>query len=292
MRQLDPSFESDLKSGVTTLCMCWRIIRKDGRRAGFTDCNREIVFDGTHFLPETAASGSVISSGAGLSVDNSEIEGALSADALSGEDLAAGRYDGARVEIFRVNWNIPDRRVLLKVCILGEIRREGNAFRAEMRGVSGFLEQPTGRVYQRLCDVAFGSAECGIDASSPEFSASCTVNTAYSRQKFSVTGIENFSPGWFRNGLLSWKSGAGVHTDAHIRNDAENGMIDLWVPAGFPVRSGDRCVLTAGCDKKFGTCREKFSNAVNFRGFHLMPGNDFVLSYPSGGDVNDGGRRG
>jgi uncharacterized phage protein (TIGR02218 family) len=38
-------------------------------------------------------------------------------------------------------------------------------------------------------------------------------------------------------------------------------------------------VLRAGCDRQFATCRAKFGNALRFRGFPHMPGDDFVLSY-------------
>ena len=40
--------------------------------------------------------------------------------------------------------------------------------------------------------------------------------------------------------------------------------------------------LTAGCDKQFATCRDRFGNADNFRGFPHMPGRDFVFSFASG----------
>jgi len=38
--------------------------------------------------------------------------------------------------------------------------------------------------------------------------------------------------------------------------------------------SGDRC------DKRFATCRDRFANGINFRGFPHIPGNDFVIAYP------------
>ena len=48
--------------------------------------------------------------------------------------------------------------------------------------------------------------------------------------------------------------------------------------------------MTAGCDKRFATCREKFTNIPNFRGFPHMPGNDFVLRLPLQGEPGmDGG---
>jgi uncharacterized phage protein (TIGR02218 family) len=55
------------------------------------------------------------------------------------------------------------------------------------------------------------------------------------------------------------------------------------------IAAGDTFTVTAGCDKRFSTCRERFDNALNFRGFPHMPGNDFALSYARAGDHNDGG---
>jgi uncharacterized phage protein (TIGR02218 family) len=36
---------------------------------------------------------------------------------------------------------------------------------------------------------------------------------------------------------------------------------------------------SAGCDKQFATCRDRFGNAANFRGFPHIPGNDYVISH-------------
>jgi uncharacterized phage protein (TIGR02218 family) len=68
--------------------------------------------------------------------------------------------------------------------------------------------------------------------------------------------------------------------------------LELWREAPFAIEAGDSLTVTAGCDKQFLTCRQKFGNGANFRGFPHMPGNDFVASYPTRGDAgNDGGRR-
>jgi len=66
--------------------------------------------------------------------------------------------------------------------------------------------------------------------------------------------------------------------------------VDLWLAMPKPIVAGDTFSVTAGCDKQFVTCRAKFGNAVNFRGFHLMPGNDWIQSYPRSGEANDGGQ--
>ena len=39
----------------------------------------------------------------------------------------------------------------------------------------------------------------------------------------------------------------------------------------------------------FKTCKAKFDNSENFRGFPNVPGIDFALTYPDRGGKNDGG---
>lgn len=291
MRAIDPDLQSHLETGATTLATCWRVTRRDGFVLGFTDHDRALSFDGTTFLPDTGATGSALTSSADLAVDNADIEGALSADALSAEDLAAGRYDGAAVEIFRVNWAAPDQRLLLKTGAVGEVSRSGDAFKAELRGLSHHLDQPQGRVYQRLCDVNLGSPECGIDLGDLTFKTSGTVTALRDAQSFIADGFSAFDESWFAHGLLTWVSGANAGASAHIKTQSASGAVALWLPAGGPVAIGDQFTATAGCDKRFETCKAKFSNAVNFRGHPFMPGDDFAVSYPLRGERNDGGRR-
>ena len=50
-----------------------------------------------------------------------------------------------------------------------------------------------------------------------------------------------------------------------------------------PIATGDAFTVTAGCDKRFATCRARFANAENFRGFPHIPGNDFVIALPDDG---------
>ena len=292
MRTLDPALQEHLSSGATTLAMCWRITRRDGFVLGFTDHDRPLAFEDTQFLPDSGADGSAMATSADLSIDNSDIEGALSADALSADDLAAGRYDGASVEVFRVNWAAPDMRVLLKTGVIGEVSRDGDVFKAELRGVSTALNQPVGRVFQRLCDVNVGSSRCGVDLSDPAFMTNGVVSALVGEGQFIASGFEAFDAQWFAHGLLRWQTGENAGAAAHIKTQEENGAVSLWLPPGATIAVGDSFSASTGCDKRFETCRDKFSNSVNYRGFHLMPGNDFAVSYPLRSEPNDGGRLG
>ncbi|MEM8935282.1 MAG: DUF2163 domain-containing protein [Pseudomonadota bacterium] len=289
MRSFDPDFANHIAGGATTLATCWRLSRRDGATLGFTDHDRVLSFDGTVFSPDSGATGSAMSASADLAVDNAELEGALASDALSREDLIAGRYDGAGIEIWRVNWAAPEQRALLKQGVIGEIAAIGDAFRAEFRGAAYALNQPTGRVYQRLCDVDLGDARCGVNLTDPQYTTSGAVTGLQDSERFIASGFDGVEDGWFALGVLTWTSGANEGARIHIKTQTGAGAIALWRPPGAAIAIGDQFTATAGCDKAFETCKDKFSNAVNFRGFHLMPGNDFVLSYPSAGAAHDGG---
>lgn len=294
MRALDPALQAHLSSGATTLATCWKLTRRDGAVLGFTDHDRALAFDGAVFAPETGADGTALQSSADMSVDNSEIAGALDADALSADDLAAGRYDGAEVEIWRVNWEDVSQRYLMKRATIGEVVREGSRFRAELRGASAALDRRQGRVYQRLCDATLGDARCGVDASAPAFSGAGVVIAILDDQRFLASGLGAYAAGWFADGALHWTSGANAGTRGSVKahgRGPDGDALSLWLPTGGAIAVGDAFAVTAGCDKRSETCRAKFSNLVNFRGFHLMPGNDFAVSYPLRTEKNDGGRR-
>ena len=94
---------------------------------------------------------------------------------------------------------------------------------------------------------------------------------------------------------IEFLTGAGAGRVLSIRRhrkSATNAVLDLWQQLEFAITAGTSVKLTAGCDKQLATCRDKFSNAMNYRGFPHMPGSDFVTSFPHQGDpVNDGSRR-
>lgn len=282
MKELPVGLDAHLKSGATTLCWCWRLTRRDGMQLGFTDHDRALAFDGTTFEAEAGFDAGDISASVGLSVDNLEVGGAITSERLAEMDLGGGLYDDARVEIFRVNWQAPDERVLMRAGSLGEVKRSGKAFTAEIRGISHYLQQPKGRLFQFACDTDLGSAACGIDLTSPAYRATGQVEEIRSARTFRVALSDSFDAGWFERGLATITNGAAAGFAAEVRAHAVTGgkvWLTLWSAPVVHIAVGDTFLVTAGCDKQFGTCRDRFANAVNFRGFPHMPGNDFVTRY-------------
>lgn len=102
-----------------------------------------------------------------------------------------------------------------------------------------------------------------------------------------VTGIEGFDNGWFSHGRITWSSGPlSGRTSVVV---AQSGAT-LMLPAAGPMpEAGDAFSIVAGCDKLFSTCKAKFANAGNFRGFPHLPGNDAAYGYVTEGGQFDGG---
>lgn len=290
MRALDEALTAHLLSGATTLATCWRIERRDGEVFAFTDHDRTLAFDGDVYHPETGGEGSALSSSADLSIDNAEVVGLLSSERLSPSELMSGRFDGAEVQIWLVNWASPEQRYLMKRGLIGEVKREGASFTAEIRGLAQSLDQPKGRVYERVCDAHVGDARCGVDLDDASFRGTGAVASAIDDGRFIASGLGAFDDGWFVHGRLDWLTGANAGTSGHVKAHA-GGAVSLWLPAGASIAEGDAFEVRAGCDKAFAACRDKFSNVVNFRGFHMMPGNDFIIQVASADGENDGGSR-
>jgi len=158
-----------LQTGATTVARAWSITRLDGLQLGFTDHDLPLVFDGLSFLPETGMTARALTQSSGLAVDNSEALGVLSDARISEADINAGLYDGAEVTTWLVNWqDVAARKILFKGH-LGEIRRSGIGFEAELRGLTEALNQPQGRVFQSQCAAVLGHAACGVDLTDPAF---------------------------------------------------------------------------------------------------------------------------
>jgi uncharacterized phage protein (TIGR02218 family) len=292
VKTFPPGLQNHLDTGATTLAWCWKVERRDGTVLGFTDHDLDLSFDGVSFAAATGFTASEVVSSLGLAVDNLEVEGALVAAAITEADLAAGLYDGATVELWRVNWTDATQRVLMRKGALGEVSRGELAFTAELRGLAHALQQATGRTYQRLCDADLGDNRCGINVDAPGFKGTGSVDAVSDDRILAVSGLSGFADNWFRFGKLAWTSGANAGRIAEVKGHARAATVTLtlWQRAPSPVEPGDGFTVMAGCDKTLATCRARFDNIANFRGFPHMPGNDRAFAYVVGDSgENDGG---
>ncbi|MGD2133231.1 MAG: DUF2163 domain-containing protein [Maricaulaceae bacterium] len=292
MRVIPSSLQGALDSGVTTLCWCWWITRRDDAVFGFTEHDRDLTIGATIYAAASARMAGAVEGQAGFAPGSSAFGGVLDDAGLDEEDLRKGLFDGARVEILRVDWTDPSSSVVVWSGFIGEIRRGETGFEAELRGKSAALGRSIGRVFQRRCDAELGDGRCGFNLSQSGFEAAGTVGTPRSSSAFETGDLAAFADGWFTHGRLMWTSGAneGVTSTVQLhRAGGSSATIELTSPAPFPIAAGDGFAIEAGCDKRWSTCKAKFDNTINFRGFPMIPGDDWLQAGPRSRANNDGG---
>lgn len=294
MSRLSPGLRAHLESGSTTICHCWAVKRRDGTILGFTDHDGPLEFDDIAFRADTGLSAVALQQATGLSVDNTEALGALCDTAITEEDIEAGRFDGAEVRAWLVNWADVAQRHMQFRGTIGELRRHDGAFAAELRGLTDPLNQPMGRVYQKPCGAVLGDAACGVDLSTPGFSRTRDVDTVENRRIFRFHDMDEFAAGWYQHGRLAMLSGAAHGLGGRIKRDEYEGtqrVIELWHPLRAGIRTGDLVRVEAGCNKRMETCQFKFNNFLNFQGFPDIPGDDWSIADPARAGRLDGGSR-
>lgn len=286
------AFAAHLAGEATTVCQCWMLTRKDGVVSGFADHDLPLTVDGVACKLGSGFVASEARSSLGLAVDTVDVEGALSSADLSEDDIEAGLFDGATVETYLVNWTEPSQFARIRKAVIGKITMSDGRFVAELQSMTQSLDQPNGRTVRRVCDAELGDTRCRFDLGHAGFTASGATASVDTADTIIVTGLGGFAAGWFANGVITWTSGGAAGRTArivdHLVRSGEVAFV-LWGEQPAEPAPGDTFVVVAGCDKHFETCKAKFANQLNFRGFPHLPGNDAAYGYVTDGGNFDGG---
>lgn len=274
MREASNDLTSHFGQEVVTLATCWRITRTDNVIMGFTDHIDDITFDSFTYKSSNSFAASSISGSSDLSVDELDIEGVLDSTEITEEDLMAGKYDYARLQVFMVNYeDLAQGKMVLRLGRLGDVSIKRGQFMTEVRGLTQSLSQTLGRIYSPSCDAILGDSRCGVNLAG--FTESESVTTASGAQSFTCSALTQ-AAGYFTGGELEWTSGDNQGLKMEVK-EFFNGEVVLALPMPNAISSGDDFDIVAGCDKTAATCKNTFTNFLNFRGFPDVPGTDKIL---------------
>lgn len=275
--------------------VCFKITREDGTIFRFTDHDARLKVgltgaEGTTetFLPAGGWSATASQSEGQLAEKNFDAVGILTSGSITQADLLAGLYREAEVYVYLVDHRYP---------WLGPLRTErfwidstkftAETWRATLSGIARFLKQPIGRVFSKLCDAKLGDSRCAFDLTTVDVTGKVIATIVTQRQKFTCTNTGlSTTDGYYSLGRIVWTSGANnglaseIITHEHNQPSAGNARISLWLKTPYDFAVGDEFTIFPGCDKLHGTCKTKFSNLVNFRGFPFIPGTDQLLETP------------
>jgi uncharacterized phage protein (TIGR02218 family) len=264
-----------LREELVTLAWCWRLARRDGVVIGLTSHDRDLPVGGIVYRAAPGMKPSAIETNDSLDAGTMDLEGAISSEAIAADDLDAGRWDGAELELFVTDWSAPEAApVTVARGSLGAIERRGGAFAAELQGVTRALDRPVCPATSPGCRAVLGDRACRVDL----------APLTHRRRVIAVAGRAVTLDGAVAAmafGELLWIEGANcglaspvIGTEGAVLHLAEAPPLADVLPV--------RVRLTEGCDRQLSTCRTRFANSVNFRGEAHLPGNDLLTRYPGG----------
>lgn len=271
MRTASAGMASHIALETTKLCTCWKATLTNGSIYGFTNCSFDLTISGVVYKASTGYTPTNIISTERLSVDNLEMMGMLTVSSIAENDLKAGLWDFAEIEIFQVNYSDLTQGILSPIRgWLGEVRNGKTVFTAEFRSLSQKLQQTIGELLSPSCRATLGDNRCKKVLTAFTFAG--TVETVISNRQFTDSALTQ-ADDYFEYGIITWTSGLNTGLSMEVKTYAVASVI-LQLVMPYAIQVGDTYSIVAGCDKKIETCRDKFDNVPNFRGEPYVPGVD------------------
>jgi len=286
---LSSALQTHYLGGSHTLAKCLLITRADGLVLGYTTSDRPLTVLGQVYQPGLDVTNLVAS--AGLAVNNLDVQVLYDATFLKA-DFLAGRWDGARWELFELNWAEPAAGTnTIGHFITGNLSPGRTNCQIELRALSQFLQQPIGLVTSKTCRARFA------DFPTPIYSARCRLAaydwtdagsvTAVTSQQIMRDSTRTEPDDWFGEGVLTFVTGANEGLSQKVKTfeaDSNGGQFTFSLPFPFAIEVSDTYTVVAGCRKRLEEdCRDKFNNVVNFQGEPHLPGIDQATASPEVG---------
>lgn len=288
MKTLPTALQAHYATRNTTLAVCLEIVRQDDAAYRFTSCDTPVTLGGNVYQAGPGLDISELASSAGLAPDNLELRILYADDAITRDDLLAGRWDNARFTIYEVNYLRPqDGANLLASGTTGEAKiARNNGFTLELRSLKQALQKPVGIVTQKTCRNRLGDSVCKV-ALAPFTRPGVAVTSVESQRVFAGSSLAAGSPtiatGYFTEGVVTFTTGANAGTSRKVRVHGAAGRIECLAPFSFTIQVGDVFTAVAGCQKRLADCRDKFNNVLNFNGEPHLNGVDAITALPDAG---------
>ena len=171
MRAITAPLFNELKSQNAKIDVGWLVIRQDGERYAFTSSDTPFTYNGDVYTPTNGFNPSAIVSKANMSVDNMECQ-VLDNDLITDQDLRAGLWDLAQVQVFWIRRDKPEWGVVpLRGGMLGEIVIKTGQCTTQLRSLFQQMQQPLGVQFTIVCNAQLGDARCKVKLDAPAWEA-------------------------------------------------------------------------------------------------------------------------
>ncbi len=267
MKTIDPLLQTEIENG--TICNCMKITLQDGTVLGYTDHDHYLTVDSVSYTPAPGLQKINYIATASTELSNQEF-GSAWVD-VPDEDLLAGKFDSAKIEVSWASWKHPSYgRLVVFTGLISELSWSVEGFKADVASFVKNLNINVGSVYTSSCGHALFDGnlpgkigKCGLDKNS--FKTTGSISSIITPQWKFDTGLIA-SDGYHNNGMIKFTSGLNTGLTFMVKSYA-SGDVELILPTAYAMTVGDTFEIYAGCDKTLNTCKTKFNNALNFGGY-------------------------
>jgi uncharacterized phage protein (TIGR02218 family) len=202
--------------------------------------------------------------GAGL-----EFEAIFDDTTITQAQVAAGDWDGAKLEIFSFNYKVPNMGQLIEFSgNLGAITEEGQTFKAEARQLTSIARIKIGRLASANCDVkVFGDARCKKVLTAITRTGQAITSVPDTQNTFRASAMSTPTVA-YTNGLVTFTSGLNSGRTFEVKafnNGSSQKEIVFHLDTPYAMAIGDQFTIIEGCDRTLAQCI-LHANAINFRG--------------------------
>lgn len=293
MKTIASGLQAHYETETTTIATCWKATLKDGTILGFTSHVEDLSISGVTYEAASGYTPTNVETSADLSVDNLEVQGFLDSPSITDEDLLAGRWDHAQIEIFEVNYeNTSQGTNTLRVGWLGEVSLGRSNFKAELRGLAQRYQQVIIEVTTPSCRATLGDERCTVDLT--DYTTTGEVTGVTSNREFDtdltsstvrLTPSSTGAPDQDYFGKIEWLTGLNAGLEMEVKNYGTGSPIDgslsLQLAMPYEVQVGDTFSAVARCNKDILLhCKARFGNVLNFRGEPYKPTPTQILRGP------------
>lgn len=219
-----------------------------------------------------------------------DLSGILQAGAVSQDDLASGVYDNARVYLFATSWANPiEDEETLSLLFWGKVDFADERYTVQLMGAIDVLSQSTGRTYAATCSntlfdetldghvLPWSQSKCtGPRAAQDgpllaDFKVSGTLTSVTDQYMF-ADSARGEAADWFAYGAIRFITGpnAGLKP-IQVKAFTAGGGVLLHEAMFYLPEVGDAYEMIPGCRKDAETCKNKYSNKINFGGQDHVP---------------------
>lgn len=290
---LSPALQAHYNQRHRTKAFLLKITARDQTVLGVTGESQSITYnDGAGEVVYSAMIGFgdvALEQSAGLEVGNTEAT-MLYAESgpFSQSFINAGNLDYGRYIIYQVNWaDLTMGHEIVDAGTIGIAKNvDGVSAVIELRSLQQQLKQNYIQLDSRTCRARFGSGgggtcisrgQCGFNAEALWSNATVVAVGDESDHAFTLdsppsatgpNGALTFVPG-----LVQWLTGSNAGLTSEIES-VDGAAVTLILGTPYAIAVSDTLKIRPDCDKTWTTCKDVYSNQLNFRGEPFIPVSD------------------